>query len=607
MDKSFLSGILTGYETKRNEKGIPMQRTFYSKKISGSMNASDATFVMRALRRLSRALYLLPCRFFGTFLLSLGLATLLSHFAKFYFLSREDVFLPLIFGVLETMLAVILMIPEKPLALALQSGRLTEYIFFDFFCFKRVGTNQSPTNLSPVFAVLLGIAMAALGYFTLPYLPPMLLMATLFLALSFASPEFPFFLTLLLLPFLPLLPHPTLVLCITVFVTAISFARKVFLGNRVYTLEQYDVLLIVFSSFYLLSGAFQGGESSLNAALEFLILALGYTLASNLITNERLASRAVGALLFSAAPISVLALYQYFSGMAEHRWMDTSFIGKISGRVTATFDNPNILAVYLLAVCVIAFGFFINAKQRSRRALYALSFILSLAALILTWCRGAWLALLITIPTYLILRFMRRPGILLSLLFLIPCALLLMPSAMQDRLLSIFNLADSSIAYRLSIFRSSLSMLGDNLFLGIGLGADNFYGRFAPYAEEGVIAPHSHNLLLQIGCEAGIFALACFLLLLFARIHHLSAYGRFIRRSSMNAVTVFGTMALFSLLILGMTDYIWFAPPMYYLFFVFFGMGSASLRIAKEDDDDRLSYYGDARRADSSVIDIIIN
>ena len=87
-------------------------------------------------------------------------------------------------------------------------------------------------------------------------------------------------------------------------------------------------------------------------------------------------------------------------------------------------------------------------------------------------------------------------------------------------------------------------------------------------------------------------------------MRHLSVYSRYIRRGSLHTVTVFGTLALFALLIFGMTDYIWFAPPMYYLFFVLFGMGSASLRIAKADADDQLNYQFNSRRSDSAAIDI---
>ncbi len=610
MDKRTIRGLLAGYEIPEQIDGDhPVYgKTFYSKKISGTSRALQASRTLRLTRKITRALYSLPCRILGAFFLSLGLVTLLSHFASYYFLRNStDVFLPLVIGVLETMLAVFLLISEKPLALALQEGRLSEYLFFEFFCFKRVYQGLQPTKSSPFLAVMLGMVLGILGYFITPQLLTSILLGALFLLLSMASPEFPFFLSLLMLPFFPLLPHPTLALCILVSISAISFARKVYKGNRVLAIEQYDLLILLFVAFYFVSGVFHGGDASTLAAGEFVILSLGYTLASNLITNPRLAHRAVGALLFSSVPISLLAIYQYAFGRAEANWMDEMFTDLIKGRVTATFENPNILAVYLLAATVIAFGFLCESEGASRKILYGLCFAPALVALVLTWSRGAWLSLIITIPAYLGLRFLHRPGILLTLIFLIPCALYLMPEAIQLRLLSALNLSDSSIAYRLSIFRSSLALLKDNLFFGIGIGADTFYDIFSLYAEDGVRAPHSHNLLLQIGCEAGIFALLCFIMLFFTRMRHLSVYGHYIRRGSMHTITVFATTALFALLIFGMTDYIWFAPSMFYLFFILFGMGSSSLRIAKEDADDRMNYYGDARRHDSSVIDINIS
>ncbi len=610
MNRQIIRGLLKGYELpKAHMRGerISYGKTFYAKRISGigAEKGTAAARIGHALQSMGRALYFIPCRIYGAFALSLGLVTLLLHFAHYYFLAEaRDVFLPLVIGVLTTILAILLLISEKPLAIALQDGQLSEYLFFEFFCFKRVYRAQAPTHVPPFLAVLLGIVLAMLGYFVTPQLLMISIFALLFITLSFSSPEFPFFLTLLLLPILPLLAHPTAVLCVTVAISTLSFAKKVYNGNRVFALEQYDLLILIFIAFYSLSGIFRGGKSSLYSALTFILLASGYTLASNLITNRRLAHRAVGALLFSSVPVSILAIYQYAAGLAELKWLDSGFEGVIAGRATATFDNPNIFAVYLLAITVISFGFLAEGEGTLQKSLYGVCFVLSLAALIFTWCRGAWLALLIAIPAYLCLRFLRRPGLLLSLIFLIPCGIYFMPAPLQMRLLSILDLSDSSIAYRLSIFRSSLSMLRENLFLGIGVGADNFYAAFAPYAEDGVIAPHSHNLLLQIGCEAGIPALITFALLFFARMRHLSVYGRYIRHGSTRTVTVFGTLALFALLIFGMTDYIWLSPSMYYLFFVLFGMGSASLRIAKEEADDRLNYHGDARRADSSVIDI---
>ncbi len=608
MDRKVIKGLLTGYEIPDEKNGSSRahrRKTYYSKRISGNGTAGDTPWLVLRLRKFWRSLYFIPCRIFGTFFLSLGLVTLLSHFAYYYFLQESpNVFVPLVIGVLETILSVFLLVSEKPLAIALQDGRLSEYLLFDFFCFKRVHRAQPPTKVSAFIAVMLGCVLATVGYFITPQLLLALLGGILFVVLSFSTPEFPFFLTLLLLPFLPLLPHPTAILCALVLISFISFVRKVYSGNRVFALEQYDLLILLFAAFYLVAGILRGGQASQMATPGFVILTLGYTLAGNLITNRRLAHRAVGALLFSSVPVSVLAIYQYVFGLVQNRWLDEGFAGFVRGRACGTFDNPNIFAVYLLAITVISFGFLLESEGVTKKLLNAICFFLAAIALILTWCRGAWIALLITIPAYLCLRFLRRPGLLLSFIFLLPCAFLLMPEALQLRLLSVVDFNDSSIAYRLSIFRSSLSLLADNLLLGIGLGADTFYQAFMPYAEEGVVAPHSHNLLLQIGCEAGIFPLIIFVLLILTRMRHLSVYSHYIRRGSTRSVTVFSTLALFALLIFGLTDYIWFAPPMYYLFFFLFGAGNASLRITKEDADSQRSYRGDSSRADFSAIDI---
>ena len=56
-----------------------------------------------------------------------------------------------------------------------------------------------------------------------------------------------------------------------------------------------------------------------------------------------------------------------------------------------------------------------------------------------------------------------------------------------------------------------------------------------------------------------------------------------------------------------MTENIFANPVTIYLFFVLFGIGSATLRLAKQDRDERLIYYGDDRSADASVADILIS
>jgi hypothetical protein len=55
-----------------------------------------------------------------------------------------------------------------------------------------------------------------------------------------------------------------------------------------------------------------------------------------------------------------------------------------------------------------------------------------------------------------------------------------------------------------------------------------------------------------------------------------------------------------------MVNYIWSEPSAYYFFWCLFGIGSATLRVAKKDYDDKVVYYEESSAFDSSVIDIEI-
>ena len=59
-----------------------------------------------------------------------------------------------------------------------------KYLFYEFFCFKRVHRAQPPTKISPFLAVVLGAMLAGLGYFITPQLLALGLLGLLFIVLS---------------------------------------------------------------------------------------------------------------------------------------------------------------------------------------------------------------------------------------------------------------------------------------------------------------------------------------------------------------------------------------------------------------------------------------
>jgi O-antigen ligase len=208
--------------------------------------------------------------------------------------------------------------------------------------------------------------------------------------------------------------------------------------------------------------------------------------------------------------------------------------------------------------------------------------------LLLTFTRGAWIAVVLALLGFILIRSRRAPKLLLVPAAAIPLGLCFIPSQYIDRFLSSFAIIDTSASYRLSIWRSSLRMFKDRIFIGVGVGEKAFNEEFMKYAEEGVMAPHhSHNLFLEIGCQLGIFALVLFVFLLFTRVRHRATYSLYVRESGVSSACTAAGVVTFALLAFGMTDYIWYSSPMSFLFWTVFGLGSATLRIAKADHDER--------------------
>ena len=80
----------------------------------------------------------------------------------------------------------------------------------------------------------------------------------------------------------------------------------------------------------------------------------------------------------------------------------------------------------------------------------------------------------------------------------------------------------------------------------------------------------------------------------------------YVRNSQIEIISNLSGACLVGLLAFGMVNYIWSDVSAYYLFWCIFGIGSASLRVAKRDYDDRVIYYEETSALDSSVIDIEI-
>lgn len=204
-------------------------------------------------------------------------------------------------------------------------------------------------------------------------------------------------------------------------------------------------------------------------------------------------------------------------------------------RLAGTFRNygvnysffPNACANFLLMLGPIAVYFWFKAKSRRQELLRAAGLIFGLAALWLTFSRGAYLMLLVGVVAggiYLIYknRHQERGKLKLGLKLLA----ILVLSLVVARQVNIWRLdnfetisvqekatlqADegvSSVRERLDFWDGSLRLIGDNFWLGSGPGSFQYvYPRYQK--ELLALSAHPHNWFLKVGVENGVLGMLC--------------------------------------------------------------------------------------------------
>ena len=228
-----------------------------------------------------------------------------------------------------------------------------------------------------------------------------------------------------------------------------------------------------------------------------------YLLVGQTVRTPRELQRVVSAMALSAGIVILYGFYQFIFGIdiAAMKWVDGEAFPELSKRVFSTWENPNILAGYLDIVVSIAVGL-LTVLQRGWRILALVLIVAALACLGMTYARGACLVIAVVLAGYGALRDWR---VLLGIAVIGAGALLLDP-VLADRLLSVFTRVDTSSEMRLAFWESTIAMILDHPFLGIGWGMYFMvYPEYDFYLQgASVQIVHAHNMYLNYAAEIGI-------------------------------------------------------------------------------------------------------
>ena len=215
--------------------------------------------------------------------------------------------------------------------------------------------------------------------------------------------------------------------------------------------------------------------------------------------------------LFAAAILVVLwGFFQFLFGIdtADIKWTDPEVFPELRKRVFSTLENPNVLAGYLDVFICLTLGLLARAEQRSQKIILVVLIIMFAACLAMTYSRGAFLTLAVVFAAYGALKDWR----ILILFAAVTGLIAYNDSTFTHRILSSFTGSDSSGSVRVGIWVSTIAMISDHPFAGIGWGAYQFvYPQYNYYiADSNIIIYHAHNLYLHHAAEIGIVGALAF-------------------------------------------------------------------------------------------------
>ncbi|MBQ8276101.1 MAG: O-antigen ligase family protein [Clostridia bacterium] len=558
--------------------------------------------------------YLLTCslRTYGLFFSSFGVYAALICLIKRYALNTggvEDG--SFIIGLVMLLAALPLLISRQSLADALLGSAIFRPLLLSVAGIPRelLEMRHGARNGRYAVAFLLGLGIGVLTYFVPVALVLGAMAAVLAVMLVMAFPEVGVLSMVALLPYLVVLPHPSITLAGMVLLTTFSYGVKLLRGKRVFRLELLDVAVLLFAVAFFFGGLVSfSGSGSLKTTAIYVCFLLGYFLVVNLMRTRAWLRRCCGTLLVSGFGAALYGIYQNYFGVANTTWLDETMFEDIRGRVVSMFENPNMLANYLIMLFPLAFAAFLCAKTRNGRYGTGLMVLAFGLCLVFTWSRGAWLGLIIGMLVFLLMWNRRTLGVLLLGLFGIPFLPFILPENIISRFTSIGNVADSSTSYRVSIWRASLKMAGDFFTSGIGVGENAFRQVYPMYSLAGIeAAPHSHNLFLQIQIELGIIGLLLFLAVLFLFAQSSLTYNSCGRDRETRLMAVGGFAGIVAALAQGMTDYIWYNYRVYFIFWFVLALTSAYIRVGHSElnrDHANLAAQADMTRA---TLDLPLN
>lgn len=525
-------------------------------------------------------------RIFGVFLFVFGFLTTFAAMLR-YFLVSEIMWVNLITGAVVALLSVPLLISGKRFGQALIDGRISGYVMNVILGVDESRFEWDEDAQSVGYPVVLAVS-AVLGILTYVISPVYIIVIFIFAAIFgtiMCFPELGIMATLVCIPFTSVFDNPSVAVTVLIGITLASYVSKLVRGKRVLRLTLIDVLVALFGLLILFGGICTGGSAdSLRTAVMYFAFLLLYFLIVNSYIRKTWIYRGLKLIVISTGIVAILGVLE--DGMIGSSIVDMSLFSDIGARISAFLGNPNMLAAYLVIVLPIALGEVVVAGRWSTRLWYIFCSLAIGVCVVMTLSRAAWLGMAVAIVAFLLACDLRTGWLAVGAAATVPIWIGFVPDSFTRRLTSTLAISDGDLMYRMNIWRGVTRMIGDHLISGVGVGEEAFKNAYVLYAVSGTeAAVHSHNLYLQVILELGIVGIVILALAMIMFAQRCSSEISNLKRGSETRIMISaGFSGICGVLVMGLTDYVWYD---YRVFLIFWAVMALTVALARINEKER--------------------
>lgn len=366
---------------------------------------------------------------------------------------------------------------------------------------------------------------------------------------------------------------PTMLLAALIVYTSACFCfQKLQEPDFKWKIESVGTGLGFLLIFMLVSSAFSFAVTKSVLVWGLYLIFVGfYFIIINAVTTQEQLFSIIKVFVLAGLIVSLYGIAQYMFGWnTSNAWIDEEMFENATMRAYSTMENPNVLGEYLLLIVPLSAFLMLKSSFKSLEKWFWLGTLaVSAVCMVLTQSRGCWIGLFLSAVVFVTFYNGKLWGLLPLLFLVLPFVL---PQTIIDRFLSVGNLEDSSTSYRVFIWLGTLSMLRNFWIGGIGMGEGAFRTIYPFYSYNTIIAPHSHNLYLQMLVEGGISVLIIFLFTIICYVKKTSMiFSRKGKNDYNGLFALICVSAVLGFLVQSMFDYTFYNYRMMSMFFMMLG------------------------------------